>query len=277
MARFAPNLYHQFLELPTRRRFAAVREAGFDAIEWHFPYELPRDELRTLLRDNGLTFVNAVTPVDWTKEKGLAAQPGREADFKRAAAIGLDYALHCDFKTLHPGPGQIPPGVERARCIDTFVRNLDDLCGQALGSSLTLVIEGVCNARFPNYVLQTMNDAIDVVKLVNRPNLKVVYDTFHLRHEEKGPLVDILERSWDYIGHIQIGNAPIRYEPGVGELDLFYLIDRIDAKGFQGWIGLEFDPSKDTWSSLTWANRYGYAVSPAMRPPDAGPVRPRQV
>jgi hydroxypyruvate isomerase len=62
------------------------------------------------------------------------------------------------------------------------------------------------------------------------------------------------------IGHVQIGNAPTRNEPGVGEVDLHYLIGQIDTKGYRGWMGLEYDPSRDTWSSLQWANRYGYEI-----------------
>lgn len=260
MPKIAPNLYHQFLELPVRERFAAVARCGFDAIEWHFPYELPVAELKTLLDDNGLVFVNAVTPVDWNVSKGLAAQPGQEADFRKAAELALTYAAATRLRTLHPGPGQIPAGVERSRCIDVLSGNLAWLCDQARNLDLTIAIEGVCNARFPGMVLQTIGQAVEVADLVGAPNLKVIYDTFHLRHEEKGPLSDIYERYRDKIAHIQIGNAPIRNEPGVGEIDLFHLIDLFDRHAYDSWIGLEYDPSLDTWSSLKWAERYGYVI-----------------
>ena len=96
MARFAPNLYHQFLELPVRERFAAAAKLGFDAVEWHFPYELPKAELKSLLEDNNLKLTYAVVPVDWTKKDfGLGGQPGREDEFRRAADIALD--THCRF------------------------------------------------------------------------------------------------------------------------------------------------------------------------------------
>ncbi|TGD95258.1 TIM barrel protein [Methylobacterium nonmethylotrophicum] len=260
MPKLAPNLYHQFLELPARERFGAARRAGFDAIEWHFPYEIPIDDLKLLLDDNGLTFVNAVTPVDWSVSKGLAAQPGREDEFRRAADLALRYAFATGLRTLHPGPGQIPPGIAREHCIDVLRANLDYLCEQARGSDLVIAIEGVSNARFPNMVLQTIADAAAVAADLDRPNLGIIYDTFHLRHEEKGPLSAIYERHKDRIAHIQIGNAPPRHEPGVGEIDLFFLMDHFDRDGYSGWIGLEYDPSRDTWSSLRWAERYGYRI-----------------
>lgn len=262
MAKFAPNLYHLFLELPARERFAAAAGAGFDAVEWHFPYEIPKAELKSLLSDNGLSFVNAVTPVDWKVSKGLAGQPTQVSDFRRSADLALEYATTCGFKTLHPGAGQIPAGVDRERCLETLKANLDYICSQAAGTPLVIAIEGVCRARFPNMILRTMAQAAEVVRAVNRPNLKLVYDTYHLRWEESGPLSPIMDEYWPLIGHIQIGNAPVRNEPGVGELDLHHLIAQTDRKGWKGWIGLEFDPSKDSWSSLMWANQYGAKVAP---------------
>lgn len=260
MARFAPNLYHLFLELPVRERFAAVRAAGFDAIEWHFPYELPAPELRDLLQANGLALVNAVTPVDWRRDKGLAAQPGRQDEFRRSAAIALEYATTCGLRTLHPGAGTIPAGVAREACLDALRENLDWLCAQAAGTPLVVTIEGVCNARFPGCVLQTLDDALAVVREMDRPNLKLVWDSYHLRNEHKGSLLTLLQQAWPAIGHIQIGNVPGRHEPGVGDIDLHAVIREIDRSGWTGWIGLELDPSRDSWSSLQWCNAYGAHV-----------------
>jgi len=271
VARFAPNLYHLFLELPVTERFAAAREAGFDAVEWHFPYELDKHELKRLLHDNGLSFVNAVTPVDWRKDIGLTGQPGRQDEFRRSAEIALEYASLCGWVTLHPGAGQVPAGVSQQACIDTMKENVAWLCEQARGLPLKITLEGVCNRRFPGCVLQSMDDAVQVVRDLALPNLGVVYDTYHLRYEHKGSLIELLRAHWDLIGHIQIGNVPGRNEPGVGELDLHAVVHEIDSLDWKGWIGLELDPSKDTWSSLMWANAYGYKVAPS--PHAAGGIR----
>jgi hydroxypyruvate isomerase len=268
MARFAPNLYHQFLELPARERFAATAKLGFDAVEWHFPYELPKTELKSLLDDNGLTFTYGVVPADWAnKNYGFGGQPGQEEQFRHAADTALDYALHVPYRALNVGHGILPKGVERQRCVETYVKNLQYICDQAKGSDLLLVVEPVTSAvlKMP-FVLSTMEQATEVYRLVDRKNLKLVYDTYHLRMEETGSLSGVLDRFWSMIGHVQFGNAPTRNEPGVGEIDFDFIIKRLDEKGHQGWIGLEYNPSKDTWSSLAWTNRYGYQIDPSQRP-----------
>jgi len=255
---FAPNLYHQFLELPARERFAAAAEAGFQAVEWHFPYELSKQELAQRCADHGLRFTYAVVPVDWSNNKGLAAIPGRESEFLRAAEKGLDYAEHVGFHALQVGAGVVPPGVARQACIDTFVRNLERICTMAQHLPLTLCIEGVCEARFPGFAIQTIAEAAAVLAQVGRPNLKLVYDTYHLRMQEQGPILPLLERHWQQIGHVQIGNAPGRHEPGVGEIDLHHVIESLAARGWSQPVGLEYDPHHDTWTSLAWLTRYGH-------------------
>jgi hydroxypyruvate isomerase len=115
-----------------------------------------------------------------------------------------------------------------------------------------------------------MEQAEEVVRLVNRDSVKLVYDTYHLRMEESGTLSGILETYWPLIGHVQFGNAPTRNEPGVGEIDFDWIIQLVDQKGYKGWIGLEYNPSKDTWSSLSWVNRYGYHIDPRQRPANVG-------
>ena len=76
-------------------------------------------------------------------------------------------------------------------------------------------------------------------------------------------MIDRLHANWPHVGHIQIGNVPDRHEPGVGDSDLHAVIGEIDGLGWDGWIGLELDPSRDTWSSLMWANLGGGHVAPS--------------
>ncbi len=57
MPTFAANLSTQFNEVPFLQRFAAAAQAGFDAVEFLFPYDYPAEQLKTLLDDNGLKLV----------------------------------------------------------------------------------------------------------------------------------------------------------------------------------------------------------------------------
>lgn len=266
MIRFAPNLYHLFLELPIRDRFAAAAKIGCSAVEWHFPYELPKDELKSLLTDYGLEFTYCVVPADWAGGvMGLGAQPGKQDEFQRAADQALEYIQHCDFYSINVGAGPVPGDETRERCVETYVENLTYIADAAGNHRCKFLLEPVTAHRIPNWTMQTMAQARDIVTAVNRRNVGLVFDTFHMRYEESGTLSDIMDEYWPLIGYVQIGNPPGRHEPGVGELDLLWIGRRAIEKGYAGAIGMELDPSMDTWSSLMWMNDLGYSVDPAQQ------------
>jgi hydroxypyruvate isomerase len=265
MIRFAPNLTFLFTELPERERVAAAKAQGFDAVEWIFPYALPKDEVAKILSDSGVTNVYGVLPADWDNENyGWAGRPGAQDDFRRAAETGIAYAMAGGFQTLQVGHGLIPDGRERAECIDTVVENLAWICAQTKGLPFPIVIEPVTtHRRGKPFVLSTMAQAADVMDRVGADNLALVYDTYHLRLEEPGALTAHFDLYKERIGYAQIGNVPGRHEPGTGEIDLDHIIAYIRDAGYDGVIGLEYDPSpgKDTWGSLAWLKRYGYRVA----------------
>ncbi len=265
--RFAPNLTFLFTELPERARVPAAAKLGFDAVEWIFPYAVAKDEVAAILADNGVTNVYGVLPADWDNDNyGWGGRPGAQAAFRRAAETGIEYALAGKFETLQVGHGlQLDPGNPH-RSIDTLTENLDWICAQTKGMGFDIVLEPVTAARRGRpFVLATLQQAADVMARVGAPNLKLVYDTYHIRMEEPGALTHHFDRWRSIIGYCQIGNVPDRNEPGVGELDLHAIVDHIRAGGYQHVIGLEYVPSpgRDTWASLAWAERYGYRVGRA--------------
>ena len=266
MPRFVPNIYHLFVELPLRARFAAAAKIGADGVEYHFPWELPKKELKQLLQDNGIEFIYCVVPSDWSAgPTGLGAQPGREDEFREAADLALDYIFECNFHSINVGAGPMPPGEDCHRCIDTYLKNLDYISTQAKGHRCLFMIEAVAEQNVPDWPMHTMADAAEVVRALNHDKVRLVYDTHQLRLQEKGPIAPIMDEYWPLISYVQIGNAPGRHEPGVGEIDLLYLVEKAVKKGYTGPIGLELQPSKDSWSSLTWMNPYGYTVDPDNR------------
>ncbi len=263
---FAPNLMHLFQELDERQRVPAAAELGFDAVEWIFPYALKKEEVARICKDNGVTISYGLVPADWAGGNyGWSGRPGCQEQFRRAADTAIEYAITAGYDTIQVGHGMIPDGEARQRCIDTVVENLAYICAQAKGHPFRIVIEPVSGLRFGRpFVLSTMEQARTVHARVGADNLRLVFDTYHLRLEEPGSLIHHLETYAPLIGYSQICNVLERTGPGTGELDLLWIAEKIWAKGVTKWIGLEFgpEPGKDTWDALAWAQRYGYRVKP---------------
>ena len=113
MPRFAANLSMMFNEHPFLDRFDAAAKAGFTGVEFLFPYEYPAAELKRRLSANGLTqALFNMPPGDWAKgERGLAALPGRQTQFRDSVKLALDYATALGCKLVHCMAGIVPADV----------------------------------------------------------------------------------------------------------------------------------------------------------------------
>src|SRR6202795_4039370 len=103
MPKFNANLSWLFQEMPLSDRFAAAAKAGFTGIEILFPYDQPASEIRSALQSNGqeLVLMNAPPGDFGGGERGLAALPGREKDFRRTFGEALEYASTLDCQRIH--------------------------------------------------------------------------------------------------------------------------------------------------------------------------------
>jgi len=262
MSRFAAHLGWQFAELPFLDRFAAAAEAGFQAVEFPFPYDHPAELLATRAAEHELQQVSIMAPAgDWPGgERGIAALPGREQEFRDGLNRALDYAVALGCPSIHIAAGLVPPEVERARAMALYREHLALACDRALGHGITILIEPVSRKTYPSFLITATVEAESVLAELDRPNLKLLFDLWHTQLNE-GDLTRTLTRVMPKIGHIQLANPPGRNEPGCGELNFSYLFALIDRLGYGGWIGLEYRPSRGTLASLDWARAHGLGLA----------------
>jgi len=257
MPRFAANLSMMYHEQPFLDRFAACARDGFRAVEYLFPYEHAAAEIRSRLDSNGLVqaLFNA-PPGDWAAgERGMAALPGREDEFRRSVETALDYARTIGNDKLHVMAGLIGAAADRARQRETYLRNLAWAADAARADGIQILIEPINQRDMPGYFLNRQDDAQTLCREVGAPNLRVQFDCYHCQIVE-GDLAMKLKRDIAGIGHIQIAGVPERHEPDIGELNYPYLFALIDSLGYDGWIGCEYRPKADTSGGLGWLRPY---------------------
>lgn len=119
-----------------------------------------------------------------------------------------------------------------------FIDNLRRVVERLDKAGLTLCLEHVNELRLPGLLLRHYADSLAVVKSVNSPAVKVVYDTMHVQAMD-GNLITHLERSIADIGVVQIADVPGRFEPGTGEINFVNLFRRIRALGYRGLVEME--------------------------------------
>ena len=256
MPRFAANLTMLFTELPFLDRFAAAARAGFEAVEFLFPYAYPAAEIRQRLDAHGLALVLHNLPAgNWDAgERGIACHPDRMAEFREGVAQAIVYAKALGVKQLNCLAGKAPPGVADDVLRQTFVENLRFAAAELKNAGLRLLIEPINTFDIPGFYLHRTAQAVSILDEVGADNAFVQYDIYHAQRME-GELTATLHKYLPRIGHIQLADNPGRNEPGSGEINYPFLFAQLDRIGYDGWIGCEYKPATTTEAGLGWRER----------------------
>ncbi len=253
MPRFAANLTMLFNEAPFLDRFSLAAKAGFEGVEYLFPYEFEKMALRAALERNGLTQVLHNLPAgDWARgERGIAILPDRIDEFRRGVASAIDYATALDCKQVNCLVGIAPDGMPESALRTTLVANLRLAAAELGKHGIRLLIEPINRFDIPGFYLNTVEQAAAIIEEVGGDNLFIQYDLYHQQRTE-GELIGTYKRHADRIAHIQLADNPGRNEPGTGEINYPFVFDALEAAGYEGWIGCEYKPRTTTAEGLGW-------------------------
>jgi hydroxypyruvate isomerase len=256
MPRFAANMGYLFTDRPLLERIDAAAACGFKAIELQFPYDVPASAVQEAIAKNKLTILGINTPLgDREGEFGLAAVPGREQDFQAAFTRALDYIAAIGGSAVHCLAGKVPPE-QRPAAERVFIGNLTWAADLAAAKNIGLLIEPINARDRPNYFLNHVEHAADIIGKVGKPNVRIQFDFYHAQIVG-GDLIHRLEQFMSVIGHLQCAAVPSRHEPDEGEVSYPAVFAAVDAFGFAGWIGAEYHPRRRTEDGLAWGRPYG--------------------
>jgi hydroxypyruvate isomerase len=261
MPRFAANLGYLFTEYPLTERPGEASRAGFRGIELQFPYDVPASAMRGEIDNYRLTILGINTPRGEREgEFGLAAVPGREKDWEAQFARAIDYITAIGGAAIHCLAGHVSPD-ERPVAERTFVANLARAADLAAAKKIRLLIEPINPRDRPNYFLNHLEHAADIIDKAGKPNIRIQFDFYHMQIVG-GDLIRRLEHYLPYIGHMQCGSVPMRHEPDEGEVNYRAIFEAVDRLGYTGWIGAEYRPRGRTEHGLGWAQPYGVVPPP---------------
>lgn len=253
-------------DLPLLERPAAAKAAGFDAVEFWWPFEtsVPADRdvdaFVDAIRDagvqlSGLNFNAGNMPGG---DRGLVSWPARAQEFTDNLDVVAGIGDRTGCKAFNALYGNRQEGLDPAAQDELGVENLVRAGRAVAGFDGTVLLEPVSGA--PAYPLKTAQDAVSVIDRVRASgvhNVKLLADFYHLA--VNGDDVDaVVEAHAAEFGHIQIADAPGRNEPGTGELPLQRWITRSRELGYTGYVGLEYKASQEdpfAWTS-SWSTAH---------------------
>lgn len=250
MPKFCANLTWLFTELPFLERFAAAKDAGFEAVEVLFPYDNnAQDVVNELSRhDLKMALINCPPPNYAGGDPGWAAVPALQDRFRRDFRRALRYAKTLGAQHLHIMSGDAEGPEAKA----VFIDNLRWAATEAPKQSLT--IEPISPQVIPGYFLNDYDLARDVIAAVGAPNLRLQFDTFHAANIT-GDMLGCWDAMADLVVHVQVAQTPDRSEPDKGQIDYPAFFGRLDRDGYDGWVSGEYKPATSTTAGLGWLKK----------------------
>jgi hydroxypyruvate isomerase len=253
-----------FTELPVLERAAAAKAAGFDAVEFWWPFAGPVpsdadvDAFTRSVRDAGVRLVglNFFAGDLAGPDCGVLSIPARSGEFRDnidvAVGIGADLGA-AGFNALY---GNRVDGVSPERQDELATENLVHAAKAAEGIGATVLVEPVSGPKpYPLRTAAQVVAVLDRVQAAGAGNVGFLCDLYHLA-SNGDDIAAAIGRYTPRIAHVQIADAPGRGEPGTGTLDLDGYLAALRSAGYGGWVSLEYKPSTgDTLASLNWLPR----------------------
>jgi 2-dehydrotetronate isomerase len=241
MLRFSANLGFLWADLPLPEAVRRAAEAGFDAVELHYPYATPADDLRAALDAAALPLVSLNTPIA-PGAFGLAAVPGAEAQAREGIAQAVAYARAAGAAAVHVLAGM----AEGAAAAAAFRANVAWAVAEARG--MTVLIEPLNPGDAPGYFLADYGLAAEVAA---ETGARVMLDCYHAAAMGQDPLA-LWRAHGAVVGHVQFADFPGRGAPGTGAAGLHRVLPALRDAGYEGVFGAEYRPAGPVEDGLGW-------------------------
>jgi hydroxypyruvate isomerase len=259
--RYDINLSILFTELPLLERPAAAAAAGFDAVEFWWPFDraVPDgsdiDLFAGAVEDAGVQLVglNFFAGDMAGGDRGLVSWPARSAELRDNIDVALALGARLGCRAFNALYGNRDDDATSEQQDELAVENLALAAKAAAAYGAVVLLEPVSGA--PRYPLLTSADVVAVLDRVERhsgaTNLRLLFDLYHLTvNGDDVPAA--IDAHAARTGHVQVADAPGRNEPGTGGIGH---LAALAAAGYSGWVGLEYKPSGSSADSFDWLPR----------------------
>jgi hydroxypyruvate isomerase len=258
--RYDANCSMLFTELPLLDRPKAAREAGFTAVEFWWPFETAApsdkivDEFITAIDEAGVRLVglNFFAGDLAGADCGLASVPSRSAEFRDSVDIAVAIGARLGVTGFNALYGNRADDLSAQEQDELAFENLIFAAERAATVDAIVLIEPISGPK--PYPLRSASDVMAVVTRLGdagATNVSMLLDIYHLATNDTDVDKAIEVYAGD-IGHVQVADAPGRGEPGSGQLDIAGYLHHLVERGYEGWVGLEYRPTRPTVDSLAW-------------------------
>ncbi len=225
------------------RKVAAM---GYDAVEAYGWNGWDLSAIRAVLDETGVELLSLLVP------ETRLTDPACRGLWLEALQVACEAAAIVGAKKLITQVGNdtgAPREIQHAAIVETLRQAKPIL--EHYG--VTVMPEPLnIKVNHPGYYLTTASEAFDIVREVDSPFVKIIYDIYHQQITE-GDIIPTVTGNLSHIAHLHAAGHPGRHELWEGELNYKYIFDAIDKAGYTGACGLEYGSLGNPLESLMLA------------------------
>ena len=250
--RLSVMLWTVFRGLPFEQRLEKVAEAGYRAVELveEFKDWQAADYARVAARRRalGITF-DATAGVS----TGIADPAGRQKFLEEVGKM-LPIMEKLECPQLIVLSGNSLAGLSREAQHQSCIEGLRQAADLAARHNISLLLENIDPEENPRYYLTSSREGFEIVRQVERPNVRFLYDFYHEQIAE-GNLIETLEKNFAQLGLVHVADVPGRHQPGTGEINYGNIYRKLAELKYEGYIAMEFLPQGGAVAELQAARR----------------------
>src|SRR5439155_19629093 len=243
-------LWTVYRDLPFEQRLEKVAEAGYQAVELADEYKgwSTGEFRRVSLKVRSLNIVfDTIAQV----KSGIADPGGREAFLSDLNTL-LPIAEKLECPAIIVLSGNRVEGLSHDAQHQSCVETLKRAGNIAAKRNVSLLLENIDPEENPKYYLTSVAEGFEIVREVNHPRVKFLYDFYHEQISE-GNLIKKLEKNIEQVGLVHIADVPGRHEPGTGEINYTNIFRKLVELKYDRYAAMEFEPTGDVVTSLRGA------------------------
>ena len=273
--RLAVNVDFLFEELPYLERFLAVRAAGFDAVEFAWPDEPVEDVARAVKAAGlGVALIGVPAGAQAAGDVGDANDPAARDRWRLHFEAAMRLADELGCPTLSVLAGNRLAGVSMVIQLNTFRDNLAWALPRAAAAGRTLTLELLNPDDAPRYLL---TDPVGSARCSRRSairRLRLQFDTYQFGRMVPDVAASFRELA-PFVGHVDLADVPDRHEPGTGAIEWAAFFAALADSGYDGSIGLRYEPSAGTFEGLAGSRTTGSSARSRPDGAERGAINPR--
>ncbi|HEX4482318.1 MAG TPA: TIM barrel protein [Solirubrobacteraceae bacterium] len=273
--RWSAHISWLFAELPYAERVGVARAAGFDVIETAWPEHVDeraalidavarqRAAARAERRRLDVALLNCPAGDTAQGERGFLNDPARRDEAEDALVAAIELAGAIGARKLNVLVGRALSNTSESRQRAAVLAALRSFAPAAAGSGVQLVLEPINDRDFPGYLAPSADAVVELIEAAGDDSIRLLLDSFHLARAGVDPVAAIARHS-QRIAHVQLSDLPARGAPGTGTLDFAAIFDALAASGYDGAVGLEYQPDGPTEAELAAVTRLGEGYLPSL-------------